>query len=341
MEEMMRKEEFDERMRRMLPLAHGRWTSILAQCGVDERLLNHRNGPCPIAGCGGRDRFQYTDKFGEGNYFCRHCGAGGGFKLLQHWLRISAGETLRTVERVLNVLPEEAPGGGAQQAVHDTRRSRNKVWSETIPIRTGDEVDRYLANRGIALEHYPATLRLHPALPYFVRDGAAGKYVHVADFPAMVACLQGKDGGIVALHRTYLKNGAKAPVDEPKKLLGDAWFGSAVRLGEPTTELSVSEGIENGIAVLKRTGPPVWPALTAGNLEQIWIPDSVIKLRIYADNDADSCFDGQASAYFLARRLKKARRTTPIEVEVFVPKAPGSDWTNVFAATLCCNSKAA
>jgi putative DNA primase/helicase len=26
--------------------------------------------------CGGTDRFQYTDKFGEGNYHCRSCGPG-------------------------------------------------------------------------------------------------------------------------------------------------------------------------------------------------------------------------------------------------------------------------
>ena len=337
----MNKVEFDERMRKMLPLAHGRWTEILAQCGVDERLLQHRNGPCPIAGCGGEDRFQYTDKFGEGNYFCRHCGAGGGFKLLQNWFRLSAGETLRKVESVLNILPENPAPILPRRSVHDAQRSRNKVWKETILIRPGDEVDRYLDNRGIALEKYPETLRFHPALPYFVKENPGGRYVHVADFPAMVACLQGKDGGIVALHRTYLQNGLKAPVDEPKKLLGDAWFGSAVRMGEPTTELSVSEGIENGIAVLKRTGPPVWPALTAGNLEQIWIPDTVTKLRIYADNDADRCFDGQASAYILARRLRKARRASPVEVEVFIPKVGGSDWTNVFSAKLNCAGKAA
>ena len=61
--------------------AHGRWSEVLAVAGVEERILRHRNGPCPA--CGGNDRFQYTDKFGEGNYHCRSCGAGGGFKLLQ------------------------------------------------------------------------------------------------------------------------------------------------------------------------------------------------------------------------------------------------------------------
>lgn len=61
--------------------AHGRWTSILLHLGVPARLLNHRNQPCPQ--CGGVDRFQYTDRFGAGNYFCRGCGPGDGFKLLQ------------------------------------------------------------------------------------------------------------------------------------------------------------------------------------------------------------------------------------------------------------------
>ena len=35
--------------------------------------------PCPT--CGGADRFQYTDRFGNGNYHWRGCRAGGGLKL--------------------------------------------------------------------------------------------------------------------------------------------------------------------------------------------------------------------------------------------------------------------
>lgn len=327
----MNKEEYEERMRRMLTLAHGRWTMILGECGVDHRLLKHRNGPCPIADCGGKDRFQYTDKFGEGNYFCRACGAGGGFKLLQHWLRLSAGDTLRTVEKVLNMLPEVPTPSGSQRSTHDVRRSREKIWKEGHPIKPGDEVDRYLENRGIALEQYPVTLRFHPALPYFIKDEHAEKYVHVGDYAAMLACLQAKDGSIVALHRTYLLHGQKAPVDSPKKLLGDTWFASAVRLGEPSTELSVAEGLENAIAIYKRNGPPVWSALTAGNLEKIWIPDTIKRLRIFGDNDANRCFDGQAAAFSLARRLKKGRHTATLTVEVLIPEDDGADWVNVLA----------
>ena len=69
---------FEHRIEEAKRRAHGRWTEILRSLGVDDRILGKRNGPCPS--CGGNDRFQYTDKFGEGNYHCRHCGAGGGFK---------------------------------------------------------------------------------------------------------------------------------------------------------------------------------------------------------------------------------------------------------------------
>src|SRR5437588_4482615 len=73
--------EFESRLHELKGRAHGRWTEILRTLGVDEKVLNKRNQPCPM--CGGTDRFQYTDKFGEGNYHCRGCGAAGGLKLLQ------------------------------------------------------------------------------------------------------------------------------------------------------------------------------------------------------------------------------------------------------------------
>ena len=77
----MHDHEYAGRIDAVKQRAHGRWSEILASAGVEERILKHRNGPCPL--CGGTDRFQYTDKFGEGNYHCRQCGPGGGFKLLQ------------------------------------------------------------------------------------------------------------------------------------------------------------------------------------------------------------------------------------------------------------------
>ena len=58
--------------------ARFRWREILPQLGVDTRFLTKKHGPCPLPSCGGRDRFCFDDKNGDGTYFCRRCGAGTG-----------------------------------------------------------------------------------------------------------------------------------------------------------------------------------------------------------------------------------------------------------------------
>ena len=83
-------DDFETRVRDIKVRAHGHWTPLLEALGVDDRILNGRNQPCPM--CGGTDRFQYTDKFGEGNYHCRSCGAGGGLTLAQAVLGPRFGE---------------------------------------------------------------------------------------------------------------------------------------------------------------------------------------------------------------------------------------------------------
>jgi putative DNA primase/helicase len=68
----------------MMPLSercNGRWRSILPALGIDPRFLTGRNCPCPI--CGGKDRFRWDNKGGNGTFFCNQCGAGQGLKLAQ------------------------------------------------------------------------------------------------------------------------------------------------------------------------------------------------------------------------------------------------------------------
>lgn len=44
-------------------VAQGRWPSILAAFGLDERALSGKHGPCPM--CGGQDRFRFDDLDGR------------------------------------------------------------------------------------------------------------------------------------------------------------------------------------------------------------------------------------------------------------------------------------
>lgn len=320
----MQNREYEARIEAAKQRAHGRWTEILASLGVDERILKRRNLPCPL--CGGTDRFQYTDKFGEGNYHCRSCGPGGGFKLLQAVLGIDFNTALRDVERCLGMMPVRANEPSAERM----QKLAQRIWSEAKPVTAGDEVDRYLTSRGVALPVYPKVLRFHPALGYYQKD-ADGKSHKVAEYPAMLACIQGEDDHAVTLHRTYLRDGAKLAVPDAKKVLSSGINGAAVRLFEATEDLGISEGIEKSIALYLATGRPFWAGLNAGNLEKLWIPDSVRRIWIYADNDAGGDFAGQAGAFILARRLKReTHRTGKRDVQVFVPKDAGVDWSDLW-----------
>ena len=324
----MQNREYEARIEAVKQRAHGQWTAILGSLGVDERILKRRNLPCPL--CGGTDRFQYTDKFGEGNYHCRSCGPGGGFKLLQAVQGIDFNTALRDVERCLGMMPVMAPVRSNEPSAERMKKLAQRIWSEAKPVTAGDEVDRYLASRSVALPVYPKVLRFHPALGYYQKD-ADGKSHKVAEYPAMLACIQGEDGHAITLHRTYLQDGAKLAVPDAKKVLSSGINGAAVRLFEATEDLGISEGIEKSIALHLATGRPFWAGLNAGNLEKLWIPDSVRRIWIYADNDANGDFAGQAGAFVLARRLKhEAHRTGSREVQVFVPKDAGVDWSDLW-----------
>lgn len=210
------------------------------------------------------------------------------------------------------------------------RKLVQRIWDEARPVTAGDEVDRYLSGRGLALPAYPTVLRFHPALGYYEKDGS-GKSRKLAEHPAMLACIQGQDGHAVTLHRTYLQDGAKLRAADAKKVLSAGINGAAVRLFEATGQLAVCEGIETALAVHLATQQPVWAGISAGNLEKLWLPDTVRAVGIYADNDAGGDFAGQSCAFALARRLKREEKTSgPRQVRVFVPRHAGTDWADVW-----------
>ena len=64
----------------ILSRAQGHYKSILLSAGADETIFKTKNLECPW--CAGVDRFSYTDKFGKGDSFCRHCGYHSGVDLL-------------------------------------------------------------------------------------------------------------------------------------------------------------------------------------------------------------------------------------------------------------------
>ncbi len=329
MEVTMTKEEYQSRIDDLKTRAHGRWPNFLLHLGLEHRMIKERACmPCPF--CGGDDRFQFTDKFGEGNYHCRGCGPGGGFQLAQQLTGMDFHRVLEAAEKYFGTCPFPAHARRGDVSPDRMKKLAQRIWSEAHPVIHGDEVDRYLVSRGIELGQYPSVLRTHPALGYYQKDDT-GKSRKVAEYPAMLASIQGSDNSMVSLHRTYLPEGRKLAANDAKKVLTSGITGAAVRLFEATDELALTEGIEKSFAVHLRTGKPTWAALNAGNLEKLWIPDSVTQVSIYADNDADGDFAGQAYAFALARRLKREEKAgVRRQVQVFVPKWPGVDWSDIW-----------
>ena len=140
-----------------------------------------------------------------------------------------------------------------------------------------------------------------------------------------------REGELAAKEAAVAEELKKLDAADAKKVLSAGIHGAAVRLFDAGAELAVCEGIETALAVHLATGKPVWAGISAGNLEKLWVPDTVREVCIYADNDAGGDFAGQCFAYALARRLKREEKTTgPRQVRVFVPRHAGTDWADVW-----------
>src|SRR5262245_19737567 len=78
--------------------ARGRWREVLLQF-VEARFLTNKHGPCPL--CGGKDRYRFDDRNGEGTYYCHQCGAGTGLIMLRKLKNWSHKEACDAVDGII------------------------------------------------------------------------------------------------------------------------------------------------------------------------------------------------------------------------------------------------
>ena len=116
--------------------AHDRWGEILATLGgVDAGLLDGKNHPCPRTGCGGTDRFRFTNKDGDGSCYCNQCFKDGGDGIAAlMWLRgWSFPEAVNALGEHLGHSPR-APGNGKPRivAVYDYKDESGKLLYQVV-----------------------------------------------------------------------------------------------------------------------------------------------------------------------------------------------------------------
>ena len=288
-------------------LAIGMWPQILPALGVGRGFLNNKHGPCPL--CGGKDRYRFDDKNGRGTFYCR-CGPGDGFDLLMRLNNWTFPETASRVEEFLNG-PVQSTGDYKPQTKKNPAFAINRILERAKPVTKGDEVSRYLNSRDIC--NIPETIMFHPNL----YESETGKTC-----AGMVAKIQNTSGGVISLHRTFLKDGMKAPINSPRKVLSPIGTlnGGAIRLFPAQTIIGLCEGIETAIAANELFGVPVWSVMNTNGLKTFVPPGGIKNILILGDNDEN--YAGQEAAFYAANKLAlKGYR-----VQVKIPDTPGNDW---------------
>jgi len=308
----------------------GSWPECLAALGIDpDHLRRRKQQPCPM--CGGTDRFVFDDRKGRGDYFCRHCGPGDGFRLL---MGVNGWNFPEAVEAVAGYLglghgtppvatPRPAPKAAPRKATF-TARVRDLLRTATTPDLVPDAV-AYLESRRL----WPLAsnaVKAHIGVEYFRKLYDAGKaYESLGKFPALIGVVRDVNDEPVTAHVTYLEHGAKLDRgdDVPaRKLLSpvEGRVGCAVRVTPlDGATLGIAEGVEDALAAHAMTGTPCWAALNTSLLAKFVPPPEVETVVIFADAD----FAGMKAAYELREQLDGRCR---VELRTPQRKDFAADW---------------
>jgi putative DNA primase/helicase len=190
-----------------------------------------------------------------------------------------------------------------------------RIWARGRDVH-GTPVVQYLAGRALNIEPPPC---LRWTVQCWHREARA-------ELPAMLARIDGPNGALIGVHRTYLRRDKRGDWHRRDRASLGPIAGGAVRLAPPAEMLLVGEGIETCLSAMQATGTPAWSALSTAGLVGLVLPSFVHTVVILADHDQNGA--GTRAAHAAAARwIGEGRR-----VYVAMPPEPGTDFNDVLAS---------
>ena len=240
--------------------AQGLWAdTIFPRFNIDVRFK--KKTPCPA--CGGRDRFRYDDKNGNGDYICQHCGAGDGFSLIQKCTHLSFPDTIAEVAAIV--------GLDATSNITDADRAR---WRKEKEIRDKEQRERELKMQeqiarkadGLFRNAYLGDFSLYLKNKQVDKDPKI-KITH--DGNLLIPAID--ENGKIWNVQTITPDGQKLFIQESGGRTGGCFF----MIGEVQPDLydahiiCIAEGYATGMSIHMATGHPVALSFVANNLPKV------------------------------------------------------------------------
>ena len=134
----------------------GQWPRILtALAGLTSEQVTDKHQPCPL--CGGKDRYRFDDKDGDGTWYCNQCGGprrsgggGNGWEMLMRRNGMDLVAAIKAVDQFLGIKPARSKkkSRGQGEVVATYVYVPGKQEARRIQYENGDKVVKPFHHNG-------------------------------------------------------------------------------------------------------------------------------------------------------------------------------------------------
>ena len=240
--------------------AEGKWMDLIfPRFGINVQWK--KKTPCPA--CGGRDRFRFDDKNGNGDYFCQHCQGGDGLDLIGKCTHLSFPEVVKEVGAILGLDDSSKITDADREKWRKEREYREKEQRE-LEQKMRENIARKAEST--FRNAYQGEFSLYLKNKQVDKDPKI-KITHDGNLLIPAYDEHGKMWNL----QTITPDGQKLFIQESGGRTGGCFF----MIGEVQPDLydahiiCIAEGYATGMSIHMATGHPVALSFVANNLPKV------------------------------------------------------------------------